>query len=158
MDQLTDREVTILLNALDFQLSEIQRRQDREQQIFQWSTSVLLAVFGVVTALYGTTATTSFPNTIKFLASLMVILPIVASIYWIFRLSSQAVNNARTVERLQELLFLFHTGYYGAISPYPQSWRGNLAHNLRHRRTPVYYGLILATMMICVVLSVWIVL
>lgn len=158
LGQLTDTKVTILLNALDFQLHEIQRRQDREQQIFQWSTSLLLTIFGVVTALYSTTSTTPFPALIKVLASLMVSLPILFSTYWIFRLSSQAVNNAATVERIQNLLLLFDTSYYGAESPYPQTWHGSLARNLRKRRTPLYYALILGTMALCVVLAIWVVL
>lgn len=158
MQQLTDHKVTVLLNLLDFQLHEIQRRQDREQQLFQWSTSLLLAIFGVVTALFGTTAQTPFPDTIKLLASIMVLLPISFTIYWIFRLSSQAVQNAATVERIQELLLLFDTTYYGATSPYPGSWQGNFATDLRRRRTPMYYAIILSTMAVCVVLLLWLVL
>ena len=157
-EQLTDTKITILLNALDFQLHEIQRRQDREQQIFQWSTSLLLAIFGVVAALFSTTTTTPFPFIVKVLASLMVGLPILFSIYWIFRLSHQATNNAATVERIQNILLLFDSSYYGPKSPYPQEWQGKLTRNLRQRRTPLYYALTLGTMTVCVVLSIWLVL
>jgi hypothetical protein len=95
---------------------------------------------------------------IKVLTSVMVALPVIFSMYWIFRLSTQAVNNAAVVERIQNLLLLFHPDYYGPESPYPQAWQGNLTKNLRKRRTPVYYAATMATMTACVLISIWVVL
>jgi hypothetical protein len=157
-DYSTDTKVTILLNALDFQLNEIQRRQDREQQIFQWATSLLLAVFGSIIALRSNTAALPSPFVVKTLASVMIVLPILFSVQWIFRLSSQATNNAGAVERLQNLLHLFDPEYYGSQSPYPQVWEGRLKLNLRERKTPVYYAAVMIIMTICVVLTLWLIL
>jgi hypothetical protein len=157
-DYSTDTKVTILLNALDFQLNEIQRRQEKEQQIFQWATSLLLAVFGSIIALRSNTAALPSPFVVKTLASVMIVLPILFSVQWIFRLSSQATNNAGAVERLQNLLHLFDPDYYGPQSPYPQTWEGRLKLNLRERKTPIYYAAVMIIMTICVVLSVWLIL
>jgi hypothetical protein len=157
-DYLTDTKVNILLNALDFQIKEIQRRQDREQVIFQWSTSMLLAIFAAIIALAGHISSTTYPVILKTLASVMVSFPILFSIFWIFRLSEQATNNAGVVEVIEDILYLFEEGYYGPKSPYPKAWEGNLKHNLEKRRTPIYYCLVLITMTICVVISIWLML
>ncbi|MCG8351575.1 MAG: hypothetical protein MI924_27730 [Chloroflexales bacterium] len=154
-DYLTDTKITVLLNTLDFQLNEIQRQQDHEQQIFQWAMSFLLTLFGAIMALFGVTTTTQFPVIIKILASVIVVFPIVFSMYWIFRLSAQAVNNAIAAERIQSFLLLFHPNYYGPEALYPQEWRGNLAKDIRKRRTPLYYAITMVMMTACLEISIW---
>lgn len=157
-ESLTSDKITVLLNLLDFQLKEIQRRQDREQQIFQWSTSLLLGVFGAIIALAGNVSAIPTATTIKFLASLMILFPVLFSVFWIFRLSQQATHNAGVVDSIQQLLHLFETGYYGPESPYPQVWQGKLKGNLQQRRTPFYYSVVMITMVLCVVVTIWLVL
>lgn len=153
---LTDTKVSILLNTLDFQLKEIQRRQDREQQIFQWSTSLLLGILGVIIALSDRALSLQFLAMIKLLATIMVVMPIGFSILWILRLSRQAVGNAEVVERVEGLLHLFKNDYYGIQSPYPETWEGKLKHNLKQRRTPLYYSIVLVIMTSCVVIAIWV--
>lgn len=157
-ERLSDAQVTILLHTLDFQLKEIQRRQEREQQIFQWASSLLLAVFGAAVTLHGSIATLPALDLIKLLASLMVLLPVLFSAGWILRLSGQAVGNAEVVNRIQTLLSLFDKTYYGAQSPYPSAWQDQLPANLRARRTPLFYVLVLVSMTLCVVTTIWILL
>ncbi|HMQ52078.1 MAG TPA: hypothetical protein PKE64_02050 [Anaerolineae bacterium] len=157
-ESLTADKITVLLNLLDFQLKEIQRRQDREQQIFQWSTSLLLGVFGAIIALAGNVSAAPTAMTIKILASLMILFPVLFSVFWIFRLSQQATHNAGVVDSIQQLLHLFETGYYGPESPYPPAWQGKLKGNLQQRKTPIYYSVVMVTMVLCVVVTIWLVL
>ena len=44
--QLSDSDkLSVLLQLLEHQISEIKRREGREQQLFEWATSLLLAAF-----------------------------------------------------------------------------------------------------------------
>ena len=97
----------ILLHSLDSQIKIIEQGEEREQQLFQWSTSLLLASFGAVVALSDRPSTLPFAGTVKLLATALIAVPVGLSITWIFRRSSRSVKNAEVVERIEKRLHLF---------------------------------------------------
>jgi hypothetical protein len=151
----TSDRVTVLLQALDNQMSAIEAGENREHLLFQWATSLLLAAFGVVVALADSSRTLRFPFVIKSLASVLVTVPLFLTIVWIFRRSRRSANNAEAVERIEKALHLFEQDYYGTDSPYPQEWEGMLVQSRQRRKTPLYYALVLGLMAICVVAAIW---
>jgi hypothetical protein len=150
--------VTVLLQALDYQIGAIKAGEDREQQLFQWATSLLLTAFGVVVAFADSSSALRFPFVVKSLASVLVTVPVILTIVWIFRRSKGSANNAKAIERIEKALRLFEQGYYGTDSPYPQEWEGGLVLSRGHRKTPLYYALVIGLMTVCVVAAVWLVL
>jgi|CXWL01.1.fsa_nt_gi hypothetical protein len=151
-------KTTILLNLLDRQTSQIERREQKEQQWFEWQTGLLLATFGAIVALAQRSSPLPYLVIIKSLATVLVGIPTLLVIYRIVRQKSRSVKNAETIERIQQLLHLFDEGVYGSQSPYPKEWAGNLAKGRLKRTTPNYYALILLLMMACVITTIWLVL
>ncbi|TEU20504.1 MAG: hypothetical protein E3J21_02490 [Anaerolineales bacterium] len=159
MEELSVSDRTdVLLKALDNQIKSIEQGENREQQFFQWSTSLLLAAFGAVVALSDRSSALPFPILVKSLATVLVVVPVLLSIIWIFRRSRRSVRNAEAIERIEKALHLFKGEYYGTDSPYPEEWEGKLVESRLRRKTPVYYSLVMALMTICVVAVIWLVL
>ena len=159
MEELSASDKTeILLKVLDDQIRSIERGEEREQQLFQWSTSLLLAAFGVVVALSDRSQALPFPIVVKSLATVLIVVPVFLSIIWIFRRSRRSVKNAEAIERIEKSLRLFEDGYYGVDSPYPRAWEGRLAESRLRRKTPVYYALVMVIMTTCVVTVIWLIL
>lgn len=69
-------KTAILLNLLDRQIDEIQKREQAEQKLFEWATSLLLAAFAGVVAL--SQKSTPIPQAVlvKLLATAMISVPI----------------------------------------------------------------------------------
>jgi len=151
-------KVTILLNLLDLQTSEIQRREEIEQKFFEWSTSLLLATFAGVIALSQNDTPLPYSILVKILATVMIGIPVYFSILGIITRSSASKTNAEAVERIQELLHLFDDNYYGSHSPYPHEWVGRLAQSRLKRKSPIHKSVIIVTMACCVVATLWVVL
>jgi len=159
MELSNSDKTVVLLNLLDFQLNEIQRREQKEQQWFEWTSSLLLATFGVIVALASrSSGSLSYAVIIKSLATVLIAVPALLIILRIRDQSKGSITNAKAVERLQELLLLFEDGPYGVQSPYPHEWKNKLAHSRLKRKTPIYYILILLLMTACVITTVWLVL
>jgi hypothetical protein len=148
-------KVTILLYLLEHQTDQIRRREQRVRQWFEWSTGLLLAAFGAVIALSGRSNPLPHPILIKLLATILITVPTILLTSRILRQSKASVGNAEAIERVQQLLHLFEDGYYGAHSPYPQTWEGTLAKGRLKRRSPYYYAFILVLMVACVVATIW---
>lgn len=159
-DFSTDNKVAILLKLLEVQTEELRRKDEVEQLLFQWTTGLLLAVFGGVLALSGkATALPSLSATsIKILASVIVAIPALLSVIWIFRRSRISAENTRAIEHIQELLHLFQDGFYGAHSPYPHHWQGQFTKGRLKRKTPKYYASVIFLMSACVIAAIWLVL
>jgi len=158
MEFSSSDKASVLLNLLDRQIDEIQRKEQREQQWFEWSTSLLLATFGAVIAFSDRANPLPYPVIIKSVATILIVIPSFIATSRILVERSKATKNAQTVERIQQLLHLFEDGYYGVQSPYPPVWAGNLARGRLNRKTPVYYALILLLLMICVITTIWLIL
>jgi len=155
MDEISNSaKVTILLNILGSQIGEIQRREEREQQIFLWATSLLLAVFGAILALSDKTNQLAYPTAMKLLITAMVTIPISLFIRWLFRFRTDDIKNTEIIERIEKLLHLFESGHYGEHSPLPEHWLGR---SRRLRRTPLYYAATMLLMTACVIVAIWLV-
>lgn len=72
MDISDSDKVTVLLQLLDTQLSAARYKEQREQNLFEWGTNLLLISFGSVVAL--SQRQSPLPNAvlIKFLASILI--------------------------------------------------------------------------------------
>lgn len=158
MDLSSTDKVTILLHALTHQLGEIQRREGREQQLFEWSTGFLVAAFGALVALSDRANPLPYVLPIKILATLLIAVPSTILAIRILGYSRRSVENAATVERIEVLLRMFEAGYYGPASPYPPGWEGTFASGRKQRRTAFYYSGILLLMAFCVVMTIWLLL
>lgn len=151
-------KTVILLNALNFNVDEINRKEQEQQKLFEWSTGLLLAAFAAVVALAGNTTPLAYPIPVKILATTLIAVP---SCLFIFRIAARTkdiVGNAKAVESIEEALHLFEDGYYGTHSPFPQEWQGKLADTIRKDKMPSYYALISGLMTACVVTAIWLVL
>lgn len=155
MDFSNSDKVTILLNQLNHQLDAVEDKRQREQKWFDWVSGMLLASFGVVVALSDRTNPLAYPFAVKFLASIMILVPTFIAVYRIGKEKSKAIKNAETAERIQQLLHLYDDGIYGKETPYPQAWKGKFAAGRKKRTTPIYYSFILFLMAACVVASIW---
>jgi hypothetical protein len=139
MELSTNNKTEILLNVLDFNIKEINRKEEEQQKLFEWSTGLLLAAFAAVVALSGRTTPFLF-------------------IHRIMTRTKDAAGNADAVETIEETLHLFEDGYYGARSPYPKEWQGRLGEDIRKDKLPTYYALIIGLMVACVVTAIWLLL
>jgi hypothetical protein len=154
MELSNSSKVTVLLHLLEQQTKSIDDRVKIERSWFEWTTGLLLASFGAVVALSGRTQPLPYPEIIKTIATILVVVPAIISISRILRTTQGMMNNATAVERIQDLLFIFEDDIYGKQSPFPVTWRGKLASGFLKRRTPKYYSLILLIMTTCVVATV----
>lgn len=151
-------KITVLLNLLNCQIDEIRRREQTEQKLFEWATSLLLASFGVIVALSQKAALIQHAIIVKFIATILVSVPIGLITFRILGRSKASMGNAEAVERIQDLLHLFEDGYYGSHSPYPKVWSGTLAAGRLKRKSPIYNSVILALMAGCLVTTIWLIL
>lgn len=161
MNVSEDQKIAVLLNRLDFHTGEIQRRQDVELRLFEWSTGLLAAVFAVVVAL--STSKSPLPNIIliKSLATLLIAAPTGMFIYRILSDRNSQRRQAEIAQTIENELHLFDKSYYvEGRSLYPEKWNStnSLPQGMMKRRTPVYYAVIMGIMLFCVVSTVWLVL
>lgn len=150
--------IAVLLKLYELQTEEMEKKASVERTLFQWTTSLLLAVFGVIIALADKTAALSQATAIKILSTAIITAPAVLSVIWIFRRSRISISNAIAIEQIQDLLGVFEEKLYGSHSPYPQKWKGKLASGRARRKTPYYYAAVIAIMTVCVILAIWLVL
>jgi hypothetical protein len=147
-------KTTVLLKLLELQFNEILRRETREQQWFEWSTSLSLAAFAAIIA--------SLPGFyslfVKLLASILVALPTLLISSRILHQTKFNAKNAEAVEGIENLLRVFDGKYYGAHTAYPKDWKNQFTISTLKRKTPYYYITILITMATCVVIAIWLVL
>ena len=155
MDFVDSDKISVLLNIHSNEWDEIRRRQDSQQQIFEWSTGFLVAIFGVVIALSNQTDPIPHPILIKIIATILISIPTILLSDRLSRHSGSAMQSAQAVERIEKLLKLYEDGFYGSHSPYPQEWAGKLAQSILKSTTPVYQIRILCLMAICVAVSFW---
>ncbi len=159
MELSNEGKIAVLLNRLDFHTKEIHRREETETKLFEWSTALLLAVFAVIIALSDRSNPLPYSFIVKSIAILFVIIPTGVFIYRIISGRTRTPIQAEVIEQIEDQLHLFNDGYYiDEASLYPQSWKGNLAKSMMRRKTPVYYGLIMAFMTIGVVATIWLIL
>jgi len=158
MELSSSDKTAVLLHVLKDQIDAIERRESREQTWFEWATNLLLATFGATVALAGKAASLPYPIVTKVLATALVTIPSGLIVSRILTSRKRQARNAKTVERIQQLLHLFEEGYYGTHSPYPNDWAGNLAKGILRRKTPLYFAAILALMASCVVVAIWLLL
>ena len=152
-------KITVLLNRLDFHTNEIQRRQDNEMKLFEWSTALLLAVFAVILALSDRAAPLSYPLLAKSIATLLIAFPTAVFSYRILSEKPGMKRQAEIIEKIEQELRLFDEDQYiSKAALYPEQWQGNLAASMLKRKTPLYYVLIMAFMTLCVIATVWLVL
>ena len=159
MDMSNSDKVAVLLNLLNYQTNEMHRQEEIAQKWFEWSASLLLAAFGVIIALSGRSSALPYPIFVKSLATILVIVPTVLFVIRILSRAIVAATNAQTMIRIEKLLHLFETKYYGSHSPYPNAWAGDFLPNvILKRRTPLSYAFVLGLMAACVVTTIWLVL
>lgn len=161
MDVSGDQKVAVMLNRLDFHLREIERRQDVEIRLFEWSTGLLIAVFAVVIALSAPTSRLPNPLLTKSLATLLIAAPTCVFIYRILSDRKSQRRQAEIVQVIQTELHLFEKDYYAeGRALYPEIWNSvnTLPQAMMKRRTPIYYVAIMGSMLFCVAATVWFVL
>ena len=139
-------------------MGEMRKKDEVEQSLFQWTTSLLLAIFGVIVALADKTTTLPAADAIKILVTVIVIAPTFLSVVWIFRRARISIKNAVAIEMIQRLLSLFDSDADGKHSPHPKEWQGKLAKGLTTRKTPYYYATVIFIMSACVIFAIWLVL
>lgn len=148
-------KVAFLLNALDFHMSEIQRREEKEQTLFEWCTNLLLITFGAVIALSGQSNFTSFAVGAKIIASLLIGVPIIIFIYRILIQRSRAKQNAQIADHIRDIFHAYDESHYSKQALYPKLWKGGLAKVIVQRRTPLYFSGVLIFMASCVIVAIW---
>lgn len=159
MDLSKEEKVTVLLNRLDLHTGELQRREGTEDKLFEWATTILLAVFAVIIALAGSSS--NFPNTmaVKLIASFLVSVPTVIFIWRILSERASIYRQAIVIERIEREFHFFEKGYYIQDEQlFPNKWHSSFPEASLNRKTPVVYAAILSVMAICVVIAIWLVL
>jgi hypothetical protein len=151
-------KLTVLLKLRDDQINEISRRRGLEQKWFEWSSSLLLAAFGAVVALSNRANPLPYSIVVKFLATVLILVPTSISSYRIIREKEKSVGNAESIEHIQELLRVYEENVYGTASPYPKEWIGRYARGMKKRQTPIFYSYILIVMGSCVAIAIWLIL
>lgn len=158
MDLKPEEKVTVLLQTLDFHINEIHRREESEKTWFEWASTLLLATFGAIIALAGSSKPLQQPILIKLLATVLILIPSLISISRILDVAKSSSRNAEIVEHIEDLLHLFDSGFYDEKSIYPNRWHGKLAQNMLKRKTPKYFVGIIGLMTFCVIAAVWLIL
>jgi len=159
MEDLNSEKISVLLKLLDNQISELQHKDEQGQKWFEWTTSLLLAAFGAIVALSNRSMPIPQPIVVKSLATVLVSLPTLLFISRILSRSRGAATNAKTIVRIQKLLFVFDEKYYGTHSPYPEAWSSDYLETLvLKRRTPFTYVWVLMLMASCVITAIWVIL
>jgi hypothetical protein len=148
-------KVAVLLNLQDMQVKEMHRREETEQKLFEWSTSLLLTALAAIVALSQRSAALPQATFVKVIATVMVGVPVYLTAVKIKEQSGASVGNAEAVERIQNLLHLFDDAYYGDHSPYPQEWAGKLAKGRLNRKSPIQKSVIIVLMAVCVISAIW---
>ncbi len=158
MDFSTSDKTTILIHLFDYQAREIQRREAREQQMFEWTVGLLLAAFGAIVALSDRDAPLLYPVPVKMLATVLIGVPTIIFAVRIRRYTERSVENAEAIDRIERVLHLFEEGYYGVDTPYPEEWAGGLSNRRKKRNTQNYYSAIMLLLAVCVIATVWLIL
>jgi hypothetical protein len=158
MEQSEENQTTILLHLYERQNNEIERREGREQHLFEWTAGLLVAALGGVIALAEHVEHLPHRNLIKLLTSVMLAVPTLIFVERGRRYSRGTVENAKALDRIEELLHLFDPDYFGARTPYPSDWKGGRVATRLRRRTPLYYLFILLVMAACVITTAWLIL
>ena len=149
-------KLTILLNILNYHLTEIHRREEKETKLFEWSTALLIAVFAVVIALAPSSNLIGRPYLVKVIASLLAVLPTVIFAYCVLSERKSMSRQAQVVEKIQEKLNVFDEGVYvDNDALYPARWRNVFAANMLKRKTPLYYAATMLFMLFFVISSIW---
>jgi hypothetical protein len=154
----TDK-VAVLLDRLEFHTSEIHRREEKESRLFEWSTTLLLAIFAVIISLSDRADPLPYQTTVKAIASFIILIPNVVFILRIRGERRSMYKQAKVIELIETELHLFDENYYVANQAlYPLTWKNNLADSMLKRKTPVYYIFILLFLLSVVVITLWLVL
>ena len=158
--ELSDNDkLTLLLNRLDFHTTEIQRREEKETKLFEWSTTLLLTVFAVIIALSDRSSPLQYQVLIKVIASLLIITPTIIFISRILGERKSMHWQAQVIERIESKFHLFEESYYvEGVALYPTKWKGNLAESMLKRKTPIYYALVLILLAVGVTTTLWLIL
>lgn len=159
IENLDNEKISVLLNLLDYQTGELQHKDEQGQKWFEWTTSLLLAAFGAIVALSNRSTPIPQPIVVKSLATVLVSLPTFLFISRILSRPRGAATNAKTIVRIQKLLFVFDEKCYGEHSPYPKEWSNDYLEKLVHKhRTSTTQILVLLLLVSCVITAIWIIL
>lgn len=159
MERLEGHRTEILLHLYERQNNEIERRERREQKLFEWMTGLLLAAFAAIIALSDRKeAALPHAEWIKILTTIMIAAPVYILGKRLRRYSEATVENAEAVDRIEELLRVFEPNYFGPVTPYPPEWEKKRVEQRQSRTTPASYLIILFLMTACVIASVWLLL
>ena len=154
-----EHKLAVLLNRLDFHAHELQRSEEKETQLFEWSTALLLAVFAATLVLADPTKQQPNPQLTKLAAIFLVTVPTAIFVWRVLGERKTMVRQAEVIQRIEERLHLFDENYFfSGPSLYPDRWRGNFARSRRERKTPLYYSAVMIFMLIVVITTIWIVL
>jgi hypothetical protein len=149
-------KITVLLNRLDFHNGEFQRREHNEDKLFEWGTTILLAIFAVVIALADSDRTIPNVTAVKVIASFLVAILVLIFIWRILSERGSMFRQAMVVENITKELRLFEKGYYiDGKHLYPSKWHGSMPEATMKRKTPVVYGIILGVMLVSVIATIW---
>ncbi|MDQ4122180.1 MAG: hypothetical protein M3209_12135 [Acidobacteriota bacterium] len=158
IDFSTSDKTTILIHLLDFQAKEIQRRESREQKLFEWTVGVLLAAFGAVVALSNREQPLPHPFWIKLFASCLIGIPTFIFCLRILKYSKKTIENGEAIDKIERILRLYEKETFGGETPYPENWANGLSISRKKRKTQYFYSLIMAIMAVCVISTVCLIL
>ncbi|MDJ0752235.1 MAG: hypothetical protein QNJ45_01870 [Ardenticatenaceae bacterium] len=151
-------KIEILLSRLDFHVAEIQRRQENETRLFEWTTALLLAVFAVLISVSDISAIFANPVLVKWIATVMIGIPTAVFAVRILSENQSMARQGKIVEAIQEELRFFDKGVYiQDQSLYPNRWRHGFAQSMLTRRTPTYYVIVIVVMALCVIATLWLI-
>jgi hypothetical protein len=125
--QMTKEEIDLLIYMETTQRQEIRYREERQYNIFKWSSSILLALMGalLVTKPSESLIWVHYGLTGKIMASIIVILLVVFSVQWQIRNRRFYAENGAVIQRIDYLLHYYEKGYFdpaGKVAILPENW------------------------------------
>ena len=161
----TKDKIDLLKHMELIQRQEARVYDERQYNIFKWSSSILLAVMGALLIIEPSESVVwgSYGLTGKVIASLVILLFVGFSIQWQIRNRKQYAENGAVVQRIDELLHFYEKGFFdpdGEVAIFPERWkhsptRGEI--NLVNRLKSLNYASATAILGLMTLVVIWIV-
>lgn len=126
-EELTKEKIDLLLYMDGVQRQEIRYRDERQHNIFTWSSSILIAVMGALIAtkqseviIWGTYGLTG-----KIMASIIIAFLVFFSVQWQIRNRKYIADNGAVIQKIDYLLHYYDKGYFdpqNKESLFPEKW------------------------------------
>lgn len=126
-EPLSKDKIDLLLYMENAQRQEIRQRDARQQEIFKWTNSILIAIMGALLVTKQSEALIwgAYGLTGKLMASLIIIYLTYFSIRWQIRNRKYDSENGAVIQRIDYLLHFYDKDYFdpdAKISILPERW------------------------------------